>query len=83
MPHLWSGTVQCTAHLWVEIVDAGDGILDVPSLHSFADLHAVGDGMQVHPRAGPRLALKCLCSLDKPLPSYTLVDTPWGWQVIR
>jgi len=47
-----AGMMMGARYLRVEVVDALDGVLDVPTLHRLADGRAVGDTVQVHSHCG-------------------------------
>jgi len=54
-------------YLWIEVVDALNGLLNIATLHSLSNFHAVCYRCQVYAWLCHGLLLKCLCSLHIPL----------------
>ena len=50
--------------LWVEVIDAVDGLLHMAALYGLSNLHALGDGVEVCGGLGARLCSKGLGSVD-------------------
>ena len=66
------------AYLWIEVIDALDGLLHIAALHCLADLHAVCDGCQVNAWLCQGLLLKRLSSLHISLFHYRASEAIGG-----